>query len=144
MQCPFSRGCPERPFECLIGTLKKFPWYKTKHITLRQRYLIFHTTFKFIDILKRKVDRGFNPVRLTASLLKRLIAAAMSCPGFTVLQKADIANLVGLDADRVREFGQPQFAERWRHQYSTSVKMDAPSDLVEVGDSPSLTIEETR
>ncbi|SPO03764.1 uncharacterized protein DNG_06447 [Cephalotrichum gorgonifer] len=130
-RCPFSRGCPERPFECLIGTLKKFPWDKTKHITIRQRYRIFHTTYKLIDILKKKVDRGIYPVRLTANLLKRLIATAMSCPGFTVLQKADIASLVGLESDRAREFGLPPQADRWRHQYATSVKAGIPFDLVE-------------
>lgn len=97
-----------------------------------QRYRIFHTTYKLIDTLKKKVDRGIHPVRLTTSLLKRLVAAAMTCPGFTVLQKADIAGLVGLESDRIREFGQPQFGDRWRHQYSTSIKAGAPFDLVEV------------
>lgn len=97
-----------------------------------QRYRIFHTTYKLIDILKKKVDRGIHPVRLTTSLLKRLIATAMTCPGFTVLQKADIADFIGLEGDRIREFGQPRFGNRWRHQYSTSVKAGVPSDLVEV------------
>ncbi|MBE3046412.1 hypothetical protein IMZ48_28545 [Candidatus Bathyarchaeota archaeon] len=59
----------------------------------------------------------------------------MTCPGFTVLQKADIADLVGLENDRVHEFGQPRFAERWRHQHSTSVKAGVPNDLVEVSSS---------
>lgn len=97
-----------------------------------QRYRIFQTTYKLIGILKTKVDRGLHPVRLSTSLLKRLIAAAMTCPGFTVLQKSDIADLVGLEDDRIREFGQPRFGEKWRHQYSTSVKAGMPFDLVEV------------
>lgn len=56
----------------------------------------------------------------------------MTCPGFTVLQKSDIADLIGLEGDRIREFGQPWFGDRWRHQYSTSVKAGIPLDLVEV------------
>ncbi|PKS13197.1 hypothetical protein jhhlp_000542 [Lomentospora prolificans] len=130
-RCTFSRDCPERPFESLISLLRKFPWEQTKHIRNHQRYKIFFTTFKLIELLIFKLRRRISETRLTHRLLRRIADTAMTCRGFTVLQKDDIARLVGLSQSEVCFYGQPRYASRWRHQYAVSVKRGLPFDLIE-------------
>lgn len=128
---PFSRDCPQRPYECLISTLKKYPWYLSYLITNRERYIIFRTTLALVRNLKNLVDANRHE-RLDKFLLKRLVNAAMRCPGFTVLQKDDIAYYTDLDEVRLREFDQPRFANSWRHIYALTPKPGVPADLLEV------------
>ncbi|KAI1474638.1 hypothetical protein F4774DRAFT_422173 [Daldinia eschscholtzii] len=134
----YAKGCPERPFECMISTIKKMPWYLTERITIKERHYIYDTTFKMVQYLKELLERGtmrrgqkpdFN--RLTKQLLNRLVKAAMLCPGFTVSQKDNIAYTVNLPERDLREYNQPLFAERWCHQYALGVKPGVPLDVVE-------------
>ena len=138
-------NCPERPYECMISTLKKFPWFMTELVTIKQRHYIYNAALKMIGFLKETIDRAANPARsnrdrdrapnadrLTIQLFNRLIAAAMSCPGFTVNQKDNIAYLAYMDEGGMRSFNQPRLADAWRHQYALGVKPGAPLDVVEV------------
>ncbi|KAI0112893.1 hypothetical protein F4814DRAFT_449343 [Daldinia grandis] len=134
----FAKGCPERPFECMISTLKKMPWYLTERITIKERHYIYDTAFKMVQYLKELLERGtmrrgqkpdFN--RLTKQLLDRLVKAAMLCPGFTVSQKDNIAYTVNLPELDLRDYNQPRLAECWCHQYTLGVKPGAPLDVVE-------------
>ncbi|KAI2781366.1 hypothetical protein F4815DRAFT_444545 [Daldinia loculata] len=134
----YAKGCPERPFECMISTLKKMPWYLTERITIKERHYIYDTTFKMVHYLKELLERGtmrrgqkpdFN--RLTKQLLNRLVKAAMLCPGFTVSQKDNIAYTANLSELDLRDYNQPRFAERWCHQYALGVKPGVPLDVVE-------------
>ncbi|KAI0384540.1 hypothetical protein F5Y04DRAFT_293370 [Hypomontagnella monticulosa] len=141
---PFAMNCPERPYECMISTLKKFPWFMTELVTIKQRHYIYNAALKMIGFLKETIDRAANPARsnrdrdrapnadrLTVQLFNRLIAAAMSCPGFTVNQKDNIAYLAYMDEGGMRSFNQPRMADSWRHQYALGVKPGAPLDVVE-------------
>lgn len=112
--------------------LQKFPWGQTHHIRNGERYKIFRTTFRLIELLQTKIQRRTNDARLTSRLLRRLVATSMTCRGFTVLQKDDIARLADLGHSELCVFGQPRFAHRWRHQYAVSVKLGLPYDLIEV------------
>ncbi|KAF3061262.1 putative rna rnp-1 protein [Daldinia childiae] len=134
----YAKGCPERPFECMISTLKKMPWYLTERITIKERHYIYDATFKMVQYLKELLERGtmrrgqkpdFN--RLTKQLFNRLVKAAMLCPGFTVSQKDNIAYTANLSELDLRDYNQPRFAERWCHQYALGVKPGAPLDVVE-------------
>ncbi|KAI0848179.1 hypothetical protein F5Y00DRAFT_262815 [Daldinia vernicosa] len=134
----YAKGCPERPFECMISTLKKMPWYLTERITIKERHYIYDTTFKMVHYLKELLEKGtlrrgqkpdFN--RLTKQLLNRLVKAAMLCPGFTVSQKDNIAYTVNLSELDLRDYNQPRFAEGWCHQYALGVKPGVPLDVVE-------------
>ncbi|KAI1803706.1 hypothetical protein F4811DRAFT_571866 [Daldinia bambusicola] len=134
----YAKGCPERPFECMISTIKKMPWYLTERITIRERHYIYDTTFKMVQYLKELLERGMmrrgqkpDYNRLTKQLLNRLVKAAMLCPGFTVSQKDNIAYVANLSELDLREYNQPRFAERWCHQYALSVKPGVPLDVVE-------------
>ncbi|KHO00373.1 RNA recognition motif domain protein [Metarhizium album ARSEF 1941] len=128
---PFSKDCPQRPYECLISTLKKFPWYATDRITISQRQSIFKATCELARLLSRSIQRQDDQVNLTDQLYRRLITAAMKCPGFTALMKDDIAYLANLSEMEERQYNQPRFANCWRHQYSLVPKPGMPLDVIE-------------
>ncbi|KAJ4147370.1 hypothetical protein LMH87_001894 [Akanthomyces muscarius] len=128
---PFSKECPQRPYECLISTLRKFPWYMTECITVGQRNAMFQTTRDLLRLLLKSLDKGDDTVTLNKQLLRRVAKAAMECPGFTTLMKDDIAWIVGMDDGEQRSYGQPRFASSWRHQYALVPKPSMPLDVVE-------------
>ncbi|KAK2006987.1 hypothetical protein LZ32DRAFT_667893 [Colletotrichum eremochloae] len=128
---PFSKECPQRPFECLISTLTKFPWHMKAHVTVQQRYAIHKATCDLIRILVSSIQDKRDELNLTHRLLKRVVNAAMRCEGFSALQKDDIAYLVGMDEMEQRAFGQPRFAEAWRHLYVLVPKTGIPLDVIE-------------
>ncbi|RYP02982.1 hypothetical protein DL764_005468 [Monosporascus ibericus] len=131
-QSSFSKECPERPYECMISILMLMPWKATQYITIKQRNRMYETVMELIKLLKKQVWDGRHADRLTRQLLDRLVKAAMLCPGFTVLMKDNIAELVGMDEARARrDFNQPRFANLWRHQYATSPKPGVPLDVLE-------------
>ncbi|EFQ29481.1 uncharacterized protein GLRG_04625 [Colletotrichum graminicola M1.001] len=128
---PFSKECPQRPFECLISTLTKFPWHMKANVTVQQRYAIHKATCDLVRILVNSIQDKRDELNLTHRLLKRLVIAAMRCEGFSALQKDDIAYLVGMDEMEQRAFGQPRFAEAWRHLYVLVPKTGIPLDVIE-------------
>ncbi|KAL1846485.1 hypothetical protein VTK73DRAFT_280 [Phialemonium thermophilum] len=127
---PFARDCPQRPFECMISTIKKLPWYMTDHITMHQRHSVYRATVDLIRLLQMAIRDGRH-ASLTPQLLKRLHTAAMLCPGFTVTMKDSIAYLVCLSDEDQRGFNQPRFADCWRHAYTLAPKPDMPIDVLE-------------
>lgn len=135
-QSPYSKDCPQRPYECLISTLKKFPWYATDCITMSQRHAVYIGTERLLSVLSDKVSRGVDPVNLGAQLQTRLVNAALACPGFTPLMKDNISWLLNISEADQRFFGQPLFAHSWRHQYSLAPKPGIPLDVIEVGQQP--------
>ncbi|KAG8412601.1 hypothetical protein J3458_014311 [Metarhizium acridum] len=128
---PFSKDCPQRPYECLISTLKKFPWYVTDRITISQRQAVFKATCELARLLSRSIQKQDDQVNLTHQLYRRLIATAMKCPGFTPLMKDDISCLANLSDMEERRYNQPRFASCWRHQYSLAPKPGMPLDVIE-------------
>ncbi|KAL9945219.1 hypothetical protein ACHAQF_000620 [Verticillium nonalfalfae] len=128
---PFAKECPQRAFECLISTLKKLPWDCHDFITVRQRAAIHRATVELVRILFFKVRNHVDEVNLTSQLLKRLVLSAMTCAGFTPLQKDDIAYIVEMDSMQSRSHGQPRFADSWCHLYALSPKPDVPLDVLE-------------
>lgn len=131
IQSPFAKECPQRAFECLISTLKKLPWDCHDFITVRQRAAIHRATVELVRILFFKVRNRVDEVNLTSQLLKRLVLSAMTCAGFTPLQKDDIAYIVEMDSMQSRSHGQPRFADSWCHLYALSPKPDVPLDMLE-------------
>ncbi|ORY67469.1 uncharacterized protein BCR38DRAFT_510403 [Pseudomassariella vexata] len=130
-QSPFSRDCPERAYECLISTIKKMPWYTTECITIKQRHDIYEACAKLIENLKMNIHDGRSPERLNETLQKRLVQAAMLCPGFTVVQKDSIASLVNMPDMELRSFNMPRYPDLWTHQYTLGPKPGIPLDVLE-------------
>lgn len=105
----------------------------TDYITILQRRSIFRATCELLRILQRNVNRRCNE-NLTHGLLKRLTKVAMDCPGFTPLMKDDIAYISHMGEEDQMGYGQPPFANAWRHQYALGPKPGFPNDLLEVSD----------
>ncbi|KAJ8117002.1 hypothetical protein ONZ43_g4307 [Nemania bipapillata] len=132
----YARICPERPYECMISTLRKIPWYMAEHITIKQRHSVYDACMKMITVLSAKIKRSggednTEAKRLTPQLLDRLVASAMLCAGFSVVQKHNIATVAGLPKVKSREFNQPRFPDSWRHQWTLVPKAGMPIDVLE-------------
>lgn len=136
-QSPFSRDCPQRPFECMISTLRKLPWYKTECITIKQRHSVYSACIQLIRLLQHAIKEQKNEEHLTPQLLKRLWTSAMLCHGFTVTMRDNIAYQVDTPEDRLREFNMPRFANMWLHAYTLCPKPGTPLDVLEVCILPS-------
>ncbi|KAL1862751.1 hypothetical protein Daus18300_008395 [Diaporthe australafricana] len=120
-----------RPFECMISTLRKLPWYKTENITIKQRHSVYTSCIQLIRLLQHAVKERKDEDHLTEQLLKRLWTSAMLCHGFTVTMKDNIAYQVGLSEDRLRELNMPRFANMWVHAYTMCPKPGTPLDVLE-------------
>ncbi|KAI2639449.1 hypothetical protein GGS21DRAFT_538162 [Xylaria nigripes] len=132
----YARICPERPYECMISTIRKIPWYKAEHITIKQRHALYDACAKMIETLSTKINRVGNveraeSQRLTPQLLNRLVISAMLCPGFSVVQKHNLACLAGVTQSKARDFNQPPHAESWRHLWTLIPKAGMPIDVLE-------------
>lgn len=108
------------------------PWYMTEYITIKQRYSIYEAACRLISALKTAIRNGNHEDRLTPQLLKRIVTATMICPGFTVVQKDNIADMTSMSDDDKRKFNMPDHADLWRHQYTLGPKANIPKDVLEV------------
>lgn len=128
----------------MISTLRKFPWYMTEHITLRQRQAIFKAVLAMLEKLQAVMRTHKGHPQLNQQLYKRLYTSAMLCDGLTVCQKDGVAYVVGLtDHEAVRDFNLPRFADMWTCQYIMVPKPGTPLDLIEVS-GPIFSISATR
>ncbi|KAL7947858.1 hypothetical protein V8C42DRAFT_315906 [Trichoderma barbatum] len=128
---PFSRDCPQRPYECLISTIKKFPWFLTDCVTIKEREAVYQATIALIRQLTRSILVHEDAAHLTPFLLRRLVQAAMLCPGFTPCMKDGIGWITNMQALDQEYYQLPRFADRWRHQYAIGPKPGFPLDIVE-------------
>ncbi|KAK0665819.1 hypothetical protein QBC41DRAFT_231948 [Cercophora samala] len=135
---PYSKDCPQRPYESMISTLKKIPWDRSDIITLEQRQILFDTTFRLIESLWEVIHKGEGTSEkrrhenvLNEQLYKRLVNAAMLCPGFSVLQKDNIAYLANLAGPSLAQFNMPPFSECWTHLYNLCPRPQFPVDVLE-------------
>lgn len=143
---PYTKSAPQRSVETLISIVKKLPWYMTDYITIRQRYRIYkavvdmmHAIAAAIDDFDRRPmqDHSKTSEVLNKKLFKRVVSAAMGCPGFTPLMKDNIAFMAGLDESHLAEYHQPSFANRWRHIYTLVPNPGLPADVIDVCFPPS-------
>lgn len=115
----------------MISTIKKLPWFMAELVTIKQRYAMYKSTLELIRMLQLAVNYKRDET-LTVQLLRRLVTAAMLCPGFTVTMKDDIAYVANLDEFDQRDFNQPRFADSWCHAYTLAPKPGIPLDVLEV------------
>ncbi|PBP16904.1 hypothetical protein BUE80_DR012369 [Diplocarpon rosae] len=127
---PFSKDCPQRPFECLISTLLKYPWYMVDFITIEDRNFLHKVTLQLIDLLQERIQSEHENLNLTPMLLKRVWRAALKCPGFSPSQKDDIAYKCGIDDQFAHEMGVPSYAPFWKDLWTIGPKPSAPTDLI--------------
>ncbi|KAK3500999.1 hypothetical protein B0T13DRAFT_467072 [Neurospora crassa] len=129
----YTKSCPQRPYECMISTIRKLPWQKSDCITIHQRWAVYSATIRLIELLRNTIQRRDHDshIALNQLLLKRLVNTAMLCPGFSVVQKDNIAFTAGMDGMKQREFNQPRFPDLWTHQLSVCPKPGVPLDVLE-------------
>ncbi|KAK4188964.1 hypothetical protein QBC35DRAFT_494808 [Podospora australis] len=140
---PYAKDCPQRPYECMISTIRKYPWYMSEHITIKQRQMVFNTTLRLTEILRRVIDRGVTrgdergrvnragEVVLNEQLFKRLVYTALACTGFSAYQKNEIARVAGWSNEKVvHGFNQPPNAGAWVHLHTSAPRPGMPLDLL--------------
>ncbi|KAL0468772.1 hypothetical protein QR685DRAFT_445952 [Neurospora intermedia] len=129
----YTKSCPQRPYECMISTIRKLPWQKSDCITIHQRWAVYSATIRLIELLRNTIQRRDHDshIALNQLLLKRLVNSAMLCPGFSVLQKDNIAFTAGMGEMKQREFNQPRFPDLWTYQLSVCPKPGVPLDVLE-------------
>ncbi|KTW30676.1 hypothetical protein T552_00389 [Pneumocystis carinii B80] len=95
---PYSRKCPQRPFEDFISILAKFPWHKGDFYTISQRDLLHSSLISLIEILKGHFKKG-RLIELNFRLLERLVHAGTTNTCFTEKQKFEIFKTAGLSCN---------------------------------------------
>ncbi|PMD27557.1 hypothetical protein NA56DRAFT_721293, partial [Hyaloscypha hepaticicola] len=127
---PFSKECPQRPFECLISTLLKYPWYMVDHITIEDRSLLHKATIELLRLLRERIDSETDPVNLNKMLYKRVWRAALKCPGFTPCQKDDVVFICDVDDRTAIELGVAPYAVWWKPLFTIGHKPNIPHDTI--------------
>ncbi|KAF8864625.1 hypothetical protein BDZ45DRAFT_581744 [Acephala macrosclerotiorum] len=132
---PFSKECPQRPFECLISTLLKYPWYMVDYITIEDRDLLFEATIKLLELLRDRLDgtrenKSEWEIHITPMLYKRCWRAALKCPGFSPTMKDEVVVKLHLDEMIAQEMGVPIFAAEYKYLWTIGNKPGAPHDMM--------------
>ncbi|KFY88194.1 hypothetical protein V500_06476 [Pseudogymnoascus sp. VKM F-4518 (FW-2643)] len=124
---PFSSECPQRPFECLISTVLKYPWHKVHDITIGDRDALFQTATALCKNLIERIDTGGQDLALNDRLLKRVQRAVLNCCGFSESQKDDFAFIFRMTS---LEAGLPPHADHWSVFKTIGAKRNWPHDVV--------------
>ncbi|KAK4452782.1 hypothetical protein QBC34DRAFT_292521 [Podospora aff. communis PSN243] len=130
---PYSRDVPQRPYECMISTIKKFPWFCPEYVSVMQRHLIYSGTLKLATILRKTLNSPQHDKqdgKVNEQLMQRFFQAAMLCPGFSIVQKDNIAQACELKKS-LKGFNIPAYADSWAHQHTLCPKPGVPVDVLE-------------
>ncbi|KAL8971391.1 MAG: hypothetical protein Q9183_001079 [Haloplaca sp. 2 TL-2023] len=108
----YTQKCLQRPYECMISTLAKFPWFAVDHYTLKTRDEIYRQSMKLIDMLAQSMKKEYSamPPHLTESLLAELLYAALNAPAFSEQQRWHLCQAAGQSGAGIR---MSQLAQYW-------------------------------
>ncbi|KAM3075932.1 hypothetical protein ACMFMF_005278 [Clarireedia jacksonii] len=126
---PFSKECPQRPFECLVSTLLKFPWYRVEYVTCADRQMLYKATVQLLELLVERVENAEDPINLNHMLLKRVWRTALRCEGFSPTMKDNIVYRMNIDSQLALELGVPPKADLWSYVWCIGPRKDVPYDL---------------
>lgn len=99
----YTQKCLQRPYECMISTLSKFPWFAVDLYTVNSRDEIFDKTLSLIKLLMNQLRRGpdiWIP-HLHESLLIDLLYAGLNVPAFGEYQRMRLREAAGDVGDRI-------------------------------------------
>lgn len=91
---PYTRKCPQRPFENFISILALFPWANKIIYAESQVELLYMGYSSMVSILQWHIRKGKIP-GLDIDLLHRLVIAGTNLTDFSVEQKKAICSAVG-------------------------------------------------
>ncbi|KAL3426528.1 hypothetical protein PVAG01_00037 [Phlyctema vagabunda] len=126
---PYSKQCPQRPFECLISTLYKYPWYMVDYITIEDRERLVEVMTVMVAKLNDRIMNG-DDINLNVMLLRRVVKAAVNCPGLTPTQKDNVCMVAGYDDTTILQFGVPHRSHNWGVFWTLAPKPDFADDMV--------------
>ncbi len=92
---PYTRKCPQRPFENFISILALYPWANRAVYTKSQVALLFEGYSSLVSVLQWHIRKG-KIFALNNALLQRLIAAGSKLTDFSAEQKQTVVAAVGL------------------------------------------------
>ncbi|KAI4111882.1 MAG: hypothetical protein LQ339_000341 [Xanthoria mediterranea] len=98
------RKCMQRPYECMISTLAKFPWFCVDRYTIKTRDEMFRSTLSLINILMNELSRAneaYTP-HISETLLTDLLYAALNVPAFSEQQRWHLRKAASAIGARVR------------------------------------------
>ncbi|OLL23233.1 Epithelial splicing regulatory protein 1 [Neolecta irregularis DAH-3] len=81
---PYSKKCPERPYESLVSII--FPWHQAEFYTAMQRDHLFEALKIGVESLRNHISKGNLP-KLDRPLLERLVYSGLQNVVFTERQK---------------------------------------------------------
>ena len=97
---PYTRKCPQRPFENFISILALFPWANKSVFAREQIELLYAGYSSLISILQWHIRKG-KITSLDTTLLKRLIIAGTNLTDFPAEHKKFICSIVGFYPEAV-------------------------------------------
>lgn len=91
---PYTRKCPQRPFENFISILCLFPWANMSVYVPSQVNLLYAGYTSLISILQWHIRKGKIPA-LNPFLLRRLVIAGTNLTNFSIEQKKIVCASIG-------------------------------------------------
>lgn len=91
---PYTRKCPQRPFENYISILALFPWANKAVYAQTQVDLLYSGYASMVSILQWHIRKG-KITSLDTALLRRLIIAGTNLTDFSSEQKKLVCSSVG-------------------------------------------------
>ena len=115
-RAPHADKCPQRNFESMMATVRKFPW-ASHYYTVGERNRLFAAYLKMLRALVMKVyDRRYinangQTIGLGVPLARAFVTAGLRCPGFSERQKAAIGRIVNSATEE--QLGLSEFCAFW-------------------------------
>ncbi|KAL8859868.1 MAG: hypothetical protein Q9178_003701 [Gyalolechia marmorata] len=85
----YTQKCLQRPYECMISTLAKFPWFCVDRYTIKTRDELFRATLSLVNILTNQLNRANEAYlpHISETLLIDLLYAGLNVPAFSEQQR---------------------------------------------------------
>ncbi|KAL8839443.1 MAG: hypothetical protein Q9176_004439 [Flavoplaca citrina] len=100
----YTQKCMQRPYECMISTLAKFPWFCVDRYTIKTRDELFKSTLSLINILMNELNKANEMYRpnISETLLIDLLYAALNVPAFSEQQRWRLRKAASTTGAKVR------------------------------------------
>ncbi|KAL8790657.1 MAG: hypothetical protein Q9213_000505 [Squamulea squamosa] len=100
----YTQKCLQRPYECMISTLAKFPWFSVDRYTIKTRDELFRSTLSLVNILMNQLNRANEAYlpHISETLLNDLLYAGLNVPAFSEQQRWHLRKAASTVGAKVR------------------------------------------